>query len=440
MALTTLIASAQLVDAYIRQLAFSENISSDVKRRLLLSSAAWCLVSLFMYEKFFAEFGINAATYKAVLMLGWLPYFLIAVKFIPFSLPQHIFVLGMGAISSLIQHTIDATIILLNFPNMTTYQTIVADAASYLILFIIFLPILGRLFLKILPSQEFFNLRPLGIYIAILPLVIISAHLIRLADDVLVHSWAERLSRFYLPLVLFFFYRYILSAAKNFYDLQRLESNKQRLNEQLVALKEYNDRIQENQKLVAVMRHDLRHSYNLIYAMLESGNVAKAREHILTQELLLESTIEQTFCQSPTINSALSIYLRRAEKAGIKVFHKINLPPKLETDERNFALLLTNLLSNAIKASVTQKTSAREISLILQHTNEQCVLELSFRFDIQLPLDEDGLPLNSEENRGKDSLRQFIEIYNAFVDFSQHGDRVNLLMYWNDRFSEVKGI
>lgn len=431
--MTSLIVLAQLIETYIRWLAFSKQVSFDSKWQLWLSSAAWSFASLLLYSLIFAEFGINATTYKAILMLGWMPYFLIALKFIPTGLPQHVFVLGMGAICAIIQHTVSTSIILLNFRFANETQIIFAEIITYLSLFLIFLPIYGKYFSKLLPNKEFFDLRPIGVYIAILPLVIISAHIIRLADGVLVHSWAERLSRFYLPLVFFLFYRYILSAANNFYDLQQLERNKQRLTEQLASLKKYNERIQENQKVVAVMRHNLRHSYNLIYAMLESGNIAKAREHIITQKFLLESTVEQAFCQSQPINAALSIYLHRAEKEGIHVFHKINLPPKLETNETDFALMLTNLLSNAIKGSLFQKPSEREISIILQHANGQCVLELSFRLDFQLPLDTDGLPLNSEENRGKDSLRQFIEIYDAFADFSQRDGRVNLLMYWNDR-------
>lgn len=290
MILSMLIVTAQLIDAYIRFLAFSRKISSEVKRRLFLSSIAWFVVSFPLYSIFFSEFGISATTYKAILMVGWLPYFIIAVKLIPWGLPQHIFVFGMGVICSLVQHTICALFILKFLEFDSDAQLILTEAAGYLILFVIFLPICGSFFVRLLPSREFFDLRPIGIYIAILPLVIVSGHIIRIADDVLVHSQAERLSRIYLPIVFFFFYRYILLAAKGFYDLQRLERNKQRLDEQLSALKNYNDNLQENQKLVSVMRHDLRHSYNLIYAMLESGNVEKAREHIHAQEILLKNS------------------------------------------------------------------------------------------------------------------------------------------------------
>ena len=415
MELATLIVLAQLTDAYIRWLAFAKTFNS-VRLRLLASSAAWSPASLALYVLIFDEYGINATTYKAILMLGWLPYFLICFRLVPWGLPQHVFVLGMGAICSLVQHTVAAFVIVTNLSGQSDSTIILAEAAGYLLLFAIFLPTCGRFFRNMLPAREFFDFRPQGIYIALLPLVIVSAPLIQIADGVLVHSWAERFSRMYLPPVFFFFYRYILKAAENFYDLQRLERNKIRLEEQLTALKEYNALTQENQQQVSIMRHDLRHSYNLIYAMLESGNIAKAREHILTQEFLLETTDLPTFCQSPPINAALNICLRRAEEAGVNVFRRINLPAKLETDETDFALLLTNLLERAIVESF--QCGSRELSIILQHVDKQCILEISVRGAAQIEFN--------------DLLTTFAKKYSARADFSTADGNTSLLMYWRD--------
>lgn len=283
MALIFLTAFGQLVDTYIRWLPFSQQASSDLKLKIFTYSALWGVASIFLYKLIFDNFDVNAATYKAILMLGWSPYFFIAVKKIP-GLLQHIFVLGMGVIYALIQHTISAMIVFNFFANKSPYEIFFIEAAGYLLLFTIFLPLSRKYFVNLLSSREFFELRPIGIYIAILPMIIALPHIIRIADDVLIHSDAERLSRIYLPVVFFFFYRYILNAAKNYYDLQRLERSKRRLEEQLTVLKEYNALIEENQKKFSVMRHDLRHSYNLIYVMLKSGNVEAAREHIRKQE------------------------------------------------------------------------------------------------------------------------------------------------------------
>ena len=286
MILASLIALAQLCDAYFRWLPFSRHEPTDSTRKIFICSAMWSVASVFLYKYLFASFGVNATTYKSIVMLGWSPYFFIALGFFGWKVPQHVFVFGMAAIFALIQHTV-ASVIDLNFFS-EPFDIIFHEAAIYLLLFPISFLLMGNFFVRLLPSREFFDLRPQGIYIAILPLLIVSAHLIRIADDVLVHSWVERLSRIYLPPVFFFFYRYILSAAKNFYDMQRLERNKLLMEERLSELKEYNARIQENRTKISVMRHDLRHSYNIIYTLLENGEVDKALEHIRAQENLLE--------------------------------------------------------------------------------------------------------------------------------------------------------
>ena len=284
--LPILIALTQLFDAYIRWLPFSMHETEELKRKIFLCLAVWSVASIFLYGFIFAHFGVNAVTYKPVIMSGWLPYFLISLKLLRRKFLQHLFVLGMAAILSLIQHTVATTITLLNFS--APFEIIFYEATFYLLLFAISFPLFKNFFVKLLPSREFFDLRPQGIYIAILPLITVLAPLIRIADDVLVHSWTERLSRIYLPVVFFFFYQYILSAAKNFYDMQRLERSKIFLEEKLASLKDYNEWIQENQKKISVMRHDLRHSYNLIYTLLQNDEVDKALEHIRAQKNLLE--------------------------------------------------------------------------------------------------------------------------------------------------------
>ena len=290
MSLETLIVIFQLVDSYIRWLAFSEQTANEVKHRIWLFSLLWGVISWILYKFLFLNFGINATTYKIVTMLGWLPYFLICMKFVPIGAAQHIFIFGMGTICSLVQHTFAAIIILLNFEIKNDIEAIFFEAACYLLLFVIFFPVCSKYFLKLLPSREFFDVS--GIRIAILPLIIVSSHLIILADDILVHSWAERLSRIYLPVVFFFFYRYILMSAKNFYDLQRLERNKTQMEEQIILLKGYNEVIQSNQKKISEIKHNLRHRYSIIYGMIDNGEISEARDYINKQEKILEQDNE----------------------------------------------------------------------------------------------------------------------------------------------------
>ena len=182
--LPILIALGQLFDTYFRWLPFSEHETEESKRKLFLCLAIWSVASFFVYKFLFAHFGINAVTYKPIWMLGWLPYFLICLNFLGGKLPQHIFVLGMGAIFSLSQHTVASSIDLFLFSEPS--DIIFFEATFYLLLFAISYPLFKKFFVRLLPSQEFFDLRPPGIYLALLPLLIVSAHIFRIAADVLI--------------------------------------------------------------------------------------------------------------------------------------------------------------------------------------------------------------------------------------------------------------
>ena len=156
------------------------------------------------------------------------------------------------------------------------------------------------------------------------------------------------------------------------------------------------------------------------------------------QTHILDSTRVKIFCLAPLVNVVLSIYLQHAKEIGIKVSHKVDLPPKFATDESDLAVLLSNLLENAINACKQQKNpSEREISVIMRHNGRQYLLDISNRYDYPLNFDENGLPYTKKIGHGigMASLKTFAEKYDAFIDFSQENGFVRLTMYWNDYLS-----
>ncbi|MBR4904543.1 MAG: hypothetical protein IKZ53_07705 [Selenomonadaceae bacterium] len=286
MILSAIIALSQLIDTYIRWLAFRDRLQPEQNNKLWCEYVLWAIASIFFYDFLFGMVGINAASYKSVVMPGWLPYFLISLNYS--RLIHQIFILGMEIIMSLIQHTLSMILVLENFAGKSISELIILEAVSYLLLFLIFIPLSRKYFMNLLSSGEIFELRPIGLYLAIFPLVIVSGHLIRLADGVLIHSWEERLSRIYLPLLFLFFYRYILDSTKKYLEKRWLKRNKTRLEEQLKTLIKYNDIMEENYQQITVMRHDLRHNYSIILSLLEDNDAEAALKHIKRQKKLLE--------------------------------------------------------------------------------------------------------------------------------------------------------
>ena len=132
-------------------------------------------------------------------------------------------------------------------------------------------------------------------------------------------------------------------------------------------MNEQNALIIKNQSEVPALKHNLSENYLEIEKLLLADKKSEAMEFISRQTDILDNTRVKKFCQSPLINAALSIYIRREEKLNIKITSKTDLPPKMTTDDSDLAVLVSNLLENAINASLKQKSpDEREISIIIK--------------------------------------------------------------------------
>ena len=425
----------QLLDAYIRALAYIKEISREQKFILLKNLLSWGALSFGLYYWIFYRNGLGALEYKLMLLFGETPYILIFIYIVGGNLWRHFFNCNMIAIWAFVIHNIAAmTTVTFFLDGKSDAEIIQTHLTIYLMLAIIVLPVAKYFFTRLLPPEEFFLTRAQGMYIATLPLIILMAHFIRLTDNILVHSWEERFSRIYLPFVFIFFYKYALAATKNFYRQRRLERLEKGLSAKLAELKDYNKFLQEVQKKVSVMRHDLRHSYRLVYALLKNGDILKAREHLITQSLLLEAAIVRPFCKSSLVSNALSIYFERAEELNIEIFHRIHIPDEFKTDENDFGVLLSNLLDNAINLSILLETETRRISVIILHESGRFILEITCRCELPLNFGADGLPKNlgNEHYAGITSLKNFLNKYDAYFDLNQSDGQVKLSMYWRD--------
>ncbi len=425
-----------LIGAYLRYLPFSQSLSEFQIKKLWKRLLIWSICSIGILMFTFKNVDVHIFLYKLILYVVWLPYLAISFTVIKNKILQHIFVMGMQGIWVLFLHTLSGSTITIllqndlinkNYPEQT-------ELIIYFAFFLILLPIEQRLFRNMLPGDEFFKLKPLAKHISVLPLIMFIGYSLLMLNNLLFQTWSERISRLMLLLVFFIIYRSIMATSQYMYESLISKQNYQRLEQQLISLKDYNLLMQENQDKISIMRHDLRHHYRLIYSLLENNAVNEAMKHIKAQEISLDEAKINKYCYAPLINSALTIYFKQAYKFGIKVEQKINLPQNFTTDENDLAILLSNLLENAIEATKSQISDEKILRVKIQHHDNQCVLEIFNFCDKLIKFDEDGLPIAAAEGHGIGmlSLRSFVKKYNAYVDFSQVDNKVNLLMYWKD--------
>ena len=435
-----LITVLQVAHTYLRFLAFKKEMNQEDIQRLWYSVTGFAVLSCFIYYNILNDLVLSTITYKTLLILGWIPYFFIFLLAIPRHISLHIFVLGMSGIWSFFLYTLSSFILIIFFNDLHYILTTLLFTLINILLFVLLLPIERRIFSRLLPLEEFFRDKNIGLYIASLPLSIFIAHIIMTIDNTLLSSWEQRLSRFYLPLVFLCCYHYVQIAAKQYNEKKLLLIDNQQLSNEMVSLVEHRLMLEKNKTMIKRFRQSFLASYDRLLNMIDAQKGDEIKAFLEKQEQKLPSAVILSYSDSPIINTAISIYNSRTQKLGIKFIPKINLPANFNTDENDFSILLSNLLENALQACIKEQKKGYnnlEISLKIQHNGQQCVISITNPCSTPIDLDEEGLPRATREGHGIGmvSLKMFLEKYHGYATFTQNNNQVRMLLYWRNDIS-----
>ena len=432
--LAVLVTLVQLSGAYLRYLPFRRDMSAADVHLLWQRFLGWSIVGTCLGAAVFTVFGAETIPYKRLLFFGWIPYFFLSMTVIRHRTSEHVFVLGMQCLWAVSLHAIVA-IIESQFLDPSMPPAVPLHTVFYLILLVCLLPWERRLFSELMPSPGVFTHRNYRISFVSLPFVIFVGTLLVLADRQFAGDMRLKLSMLLIPIFFFLMYRSLGIFTQQREGKRKEEQAIRLMKQQMETLQESENLQNDWEERTLRHRKELYQDYEQLYGLIDSGKLTEALNCLQKRERQPYAPDIRLFCQSTLVNSALSIYLGRAEQAGIRVHQKVNLPPNFATKESDFAVLLSNLLENALHASQEQPKGEGEISLVIKHSGDRCVLELANRYPAPLDLGENGLPASKEAGHGlgMTSLLSFAEKYDAYVDFSQENGWVTVLMYWEDK-------
>ena len=284
----------QAIAAWIRYLPFRAELKRSEIRLLFRRMLIWSAAAFLMLDFIFETRGVNMSLYKLILIVGWLPYFLISLTIIRHRFKQHVFVLGIQHLWIIMLHT------LTTFADEILCRQFLLDAVMvhgsfYTAILIATLPLTRQLFLHVLPPTFLFE-GSFGRLGATLPFVFYIATMLPLSNhwneniDMMFQPLEARFLRFLLPLFFVMMYRTIGISMRQLEERRQQQNLNEILNRQLDTLKRHNQLIQANQERLTVFRHDLRHNYRLLNAMIDEGKIRAAIEFLNTQDRLLDKT------------------------------------------------------------------------------------------------------------------------------------------------------
>lgn len=425
------IAVLQAGGAYVRYMPFAGIMDDKTKRRLFRVNCLILLINMSWMALLVDQLGLNVFTYKCCLALGWIPFFLSMLFIFPTAKAAQIFILGMQGIYMFALHGISGICILLGFSDIPTENLLIEHLFIYDIFFALTLPGAYCVFSPMLPSKRFMNEKSYSYYIAIIPMLLVTA---AMPTSLLGKLWSPDKLFVWLILAVFFiaFDRYLIQEKKDFENITNIQSANHLMEKSISFLQSYAQLLQDNGKEMSIFRHDLRHRILALHGLLQRGQTEDALALLESAHEDLERTATHPYCLNPIINAIISIYFEKAKELSVRTSHKISFPQSLPSIESPLAYVLANLLENAIQASATMPKEKRTVDLTLLMKGNQIALSIVNQYDAPIRFDENGYPKTDKEGHGFGmvSIARFLDTHHAYKNFTQEDGKVRFEAYF----------
>lgn len=181
------------------------------------------------------------------------------------------------------------------------------------------------------------------------------------------------------------------------------------------------EEINETNKKIRIMRHDFRHTENLLLELIQTGHYQEAEDILRNDISRLSGEKTEIFCENVAINSILSIMSAAAKSINIRMKLLADVPREQNIEDKELAIVVANLLENALWAVKDLEEKDRFIELKLRNIKgEQIILEVKNPCYVQVEFSgKTGLPVSQrgeDHGLGMISVQDFVNRHQAVFD------------------------
>jgi hypothetical protein len=176
--------------------------------------------------------------------------------------------------------------------------------------------------------------------------------------------------------------------------------------------------IDENEKNIAVLWHDLRHYVTSISMLLNDEKIEEAKILLKKLDSDIHSNKRELYTDSTLINAVISGYKDLSNKENIDF--KVNIQSKLKNvvDETEIVIFLCNCLENAYNACLKVQEDKRYISFVARENNGSTVLCVKNSYDGSENAKENKkLDVSKSHGIGKHSVERFANKNGIILDY-----------------------
>ncbi len=197
----------------------------------------------------------------------------------------------------------------------------------------------------------------------------------------------------------FAFYFLLLNTYRELGERRDLDAATAALSQELHAAEEQIALLNQTQMQTAVYQHEMRHHLALISGFLSAGKFRQAEEYVQNVQSDVEAITLKRFCENETVNLLCSSFMKKANRADIRLSVEACLPTQLPLSDTELCSLLANGLENAMHAVGELEKPHRTVSLYCGIRHNKLLIEIKNPYGGKIVM-RDGLPVSSRKGHG----------------------------------------
>ena len=147
----------------------------------------------------------------------------------------------------------------------------------------------------------------------------------------------------------------------------------------------------ENKQLAAdsQARHDRRHHNLVMLEFANNNDIESVREYLRTL-VKNEGEVwdEVRYCENMTVNTVLTVYIKRANESGIPVKILANASRDIPVLPQDLVIVIANLFENAVNAAANLKSQEKSIDISIKETAQRLLIKVENPCKENLTIDE----------------------------------------------------
>lgn len=169
--------------------------------------------------------------------------------------------------------------------------------------------------------------------------------------------------------------------------------------------------VEQSERNLKILRHDMRHYFSLINSLLEQGEYEEIRKLIEHINAISDDNKIRKYCDNLITNSILSHLIERARLSGIAVQAAAAVPKELPFNDYEFAAVIANLLENAIRCAEKFEEKEKRVNLKIDCTDDHVLIHIQNEYEEEILFDEQtGFP-RSKAGKGHGLGMQSVQAF-----------------------------